>query len=80
MTPTTTRQWKVAGKDGFSSLKFTEKAEVPKLGDHDVLVNIHYASLNYRDLIITKVSLPHHNTPADPLTIPTRANTASPQI
>ena len=52
MAPTTTKQWLVAGKDGFDSLQFVEKAEIPKLGDHDVLVNIHYASLNYRDLII----------------------------
>ncbi|KAL2039989.1 hypothetical protein N7G274_007392 [Stereocaulon virgatum] len=54
MTPSTTKQWTVTGKTGFDSLKFDEKAEVPQLGDHDVLVNFHYASLNYRDLIIPK--------------------------
>jgi NADPH:quinone reductase-like Zn-dependent oxidoreductase len=60
MAPSTTKQWQVTGKDGFDSLKYDEKAEIPKLGDHDVLVNFHYASLNYRDLIIPKVhsSLP----------------------
>lgn len=56
MAPTTTKQWTVAGKDGFDSLKFEEKAQIPKLGDHDVLVHFHYVSLNYRDLIIPKVS------------------------
>ncbi|KAL2049821.1 hypothetical protein ABVK25_009916 [Lepraria finkii] len=54
MTPSTTKQWTVTGKNGFDSLKFDEKAEIPQLGDHDVLVNFHYASLNYRDLIIPK--------------------------
>ena len=55
MAPSTTKQWSIVGKDGFDSLKFEERAEIPSLGDHDVLVNFHYASLNYRDLIIPKV-------------------------
>ena len=60
MAPSTTKQWTVTGKDGFDSLSFNEKAEIPKLGDHDVLVNFHYASLNYRDLIIPKVPFKLH--------------------
>ena len=56
MAPSTTKQWTVEGKNGFDSLKFHEKADIPALGDHDVLVNFHYASLNYRDLIIPKVT------------------------
>ena len=55
MAPSTTRQWVVEGRNGFDSLKLEDKAAIPKLGDHDVLVNIHYASLNYRDLIIPMV-------------------------
>ncbi|KAL8921211.1 MAG: hypothetical protein Q9208_005822 [Pyrenodesmia sp. 3 TL-2023] len=58
MSPTTTKQWTVAGKSGFDSLKFDEKAQIPQLGDHDVLVHFHYASLNYRDLIIPKDKYP----------------------
>ncbi|KAK4693188.1 hypothetical protein P7C71_g4166, partial [Lecanoromycetidae sp. Uapishka_2] len=58
MSPSTTKQWQVTGKEGFESLKLDEKAEIPKLGDHDVLVNFHYASLNYRDLIIPKGKYP----------------------
>ncbi|KAI4205398.1 MAG: hypothetical protein LQ350_000439 [Teloschistes chrysophthalmus] len=58
MAPTTTKQWTVAGKDGFTSLKFDEKAQIPQLGDHDVLVHFHYVSLNYRDLIIPKGKYP----------------------
>ncbi|KAL8830776.1 MAG: hypothetical protein Q9170_005581 [Blastenia crenularia] len=58
MAPSTTKQWTVVGKTGFDSLKFDEKAQIPQLGDHDVLVHFHYASLNYRDLIIPKGKYP----------------------
>ena len=33
----TAKQWSVAGKEGFSSLKYSEKP-VPELGDSEVLV------------------------------------------
>jgi len=55
MAPTTTAQWTVEGKSGLDSLKFNPNAPLPKLGDHDVLVKFKAASLNYRDLVITKV-------------------------
>ena len=55
MAPTTTKQWTVQGQNGFDSLQFNEKAEVPKLGENEVLVHFYAASLNYRDLIIPKV-------------------------
>lgn len=55
MAPTSNKTWIVEGKDGFESLKFNEKGSVPEIGEHDVLVRFHYASLNYRDLIIPKV-------------------------
>lgn len=38
MAPSTTKQWKVAGKNGFDALNFEEGASVPKVGDKDVLV------------------------------------------
>jgi hypothetical protein len=38
MAPSTTRQWTVEGKSGFDALKFNEKAQVPEIGDKDVLV------------------------------------------
>jgi NADPH:quinone reductase-like Zn-dependent oxidoreductase len=50
-----TRQWTVQGQTGFDDLKFNPSAPVPKLGDHDVLVKIRFASLNFRDLVILKV-------------------------
>lgn len=67
MGPTTTKQWMVTGKDGFDCLKFTETAQIPELGDHDVLINFHYASLNYRDLIIPQGKYPF---PQKPNTVP----------
>ncbi|KAF2026409.1 alcohol dehydrogenase [Setomelanomma holmii] len=58
MAPTTTKQWTVEGQTGFDALKFNEKAQIPEIGDKDVLVKIQAASLNYRDLIIPKGKYP----------------------
>ncbi|KAF2451459.1 NAD(P)-binding protein [Karstenula rhodostoma CBS 690.94] len=58
MAPSTTKQWTVQGKDGFESLKWDEKAPVPSLGERDVLVKFHAASLNFRDLAIPKGRYP----------------------
>jgi hypothetical protein len=38
MAPSTTQQWTVQGKSGFDALKFDEKAQIPEMGDKDVLV------------------------------------------
>lgn len=50
------RQWILTGQEGFEkSLEYQEGLEVPsahELGSHDVLVTMHAASLNYRELII----------------------------
>ena len=56
--PTSTAQWIVAGESGFDSLKFQDSSPIPYQGDHDVLVHMSYASLNYRDLIIPKGQYP----------------------
>jgi hypothetical protein len=51
----TIKQWVVTGTDkGFDGLELQD-AHMPKVGDNDVLVKLHAASLNYRDLIIPKV-------------------------
>ena len=55
MAPTTTKQWTVEGQKGFDSLQFNENFEIPRLGDTECLVHFHYASLNYRDLLVSKV-------------------------
>ena len=58
MAPTHTNQWTVEGKTGFDSLKWYENVPIAKLGDTEVLVKLHAASLNYRDLIIPKNKYP----------------------
>ncbi|KAH8088180.1 hypothetical protein HD553DRAFT_282035 [Filobasidium floriforme] len=59
MAPQTQKQWTVQGiaKD-FSNLTLNKEAAIPELGDHDVLVKFHGASLNYRDLVIAKGQYP----------------------
>ncbi|KJK77267.1 hypothetical protein H634G_07006 [Metarhizium anisopliae BRIP 53293] len=58
--PQTVKQWNVTSHDGtagFDALAFSEQ-QVPRLGDSEVLVKMHAASLNYRDLIIPQGSYP----------------------
>lgn len=52
--PKTTKQWTLEGYNGFDSLKLNESAPVQQPSDNEVLVKLHAASLNYRDLIIPK--------------------------
>ncbi|KAL4939317.1 hypothetical protein BDV06DRAFT_231108 [Aspergillus oleicola] len=63
-----TPAWHLTGQSGTGSLKFDPEVPLPPLGPHDVLVRIHAASLNYRDLAIAngKLSLPL-NPPKTPL-------------
>ncbi|KAL4950686.1 hypothetical protein BDW69DRAFT_171527 [Aspergillus filifer] len=67
MAPSTQKQWSVNNTEqDFDSLKF-EDAQVPTVGENDVLVKLHAASLNYRDLIIPKGKYPFAlNTPVVP--------------
>ncbi|GJN69239.1 hypothetical protein PCL_02322 [Purpureocillium lilacinum] len=63
--PKTTKQWTVTsqdGKDGFNALKFSEE-QLSELGDSQVLVKLHAASLNYRDLIIPLGKYPFATVP-----------------
>jgi hypothetical protein len=61
MAPTC-EQWRVTGKSGFQDLKL-HNVPIPKPGDHEVLMQWKYGSLNYRDLIIPKASgAPSKNT------------------
>ena len=53
--PSTTKQWAVEGQKGFDSLQLNENAPIPDLGDTECLVRWYYVSLNYRDLLVTKV-------------------------
>ncbi|CAD6448710.1 aa8abae2-8209-40f0-a2b6-d5b51edec369 [Sclerotinia trifoliorum] len=56
--PTTTKLWRAKGTDGFHCLEYDGQAELPALGDNDVLVKFHGASLNYRDLVMVKGQYP----------------------
>ncbi|KAJ8060650.1 hypothetical protein OCU04_010957 [Sclerotinia nivalis] len=56
--PKTTKVWRVQGQDGFHCLEYDTQAALPALGDNDVLVKFHGASLNYRDLVIPKGQYP----------------------
>jgi NADPH:quinone reductase-like Zn-dependent oxidoreductase len=54
MAPTAMKQWTISDtKNGFDDLKFEDVA-IPRVGENEVLVKLHAASLNYRDLIIPK--------------------------
>ncbi|KAI0398023.1 hypothetical protein F5Y17DRAFT_258999 [Xylariaceae sp. FL0594] len=56
--PTKMKQWVVEGTGKeFETLKCVE-AEVPKVGENEVLVKLRAASLNYRDLIIPRGMYP----------------------
>lgn len=50
-----TDAWTLNSQNGIESLKFVRDILLPPLNAHEVLVKIHAASLNYRDLAITKV-------------------------
>ncbi|KAJ6104491.1 hypothetical protein N7523_010811 [Penicillium sp. IBT 18751x] len=59
MAPATMKQWLVEGKEkDFDGLVLNKAAPVPKVGENEVLVKLHAASLNYRDLIIPKGKYP----------------------
>ncbi|KAJ9482660.1 hypothetical protein VN97_g10772 [Penicillium thymicola] len=50
------RRWVLTGQEGFeTSLEYQQDVKIPsphELGSHDVLVRMHAASLNYRELVI----------------------------
>lgn len=54
------RGWILASQEGFeASLQYQENVKIPspdELGANEVLVKIHAASLNYREIQIAKVN------------------------
>jgi hypothetical protein len=80
MAPNTMKQWNVHGQDGFESLKWTENASVPTLGERDVLVKCKflqfYNHIKNRGVANNDQSTLHPSTSG---TSPSpRANTPSP--
>ncbi|KAL7894241.1 hypothetical protein HDV63DRAFT_412861 [Trichoderma sp. SZMC 28014] len=57
MVTTMNRQWRLNGFTGFDSLVLKED-RIPEIGGSDVLVRWKYASLNYRDLVVSKGTYP----------------------
>jgi NADPH:quinone reductase and related Zn-dependent oxidoreductases len=49
-----TRAWILKEQKGIDSLEVVERT-ISAVGDFDVLVKLHAASLNYRDIVIAKV-------------------------
>lgn len=49
------KEWRLEGQKGIESLVCGESTLPTELQDHEVLIKIHAASLNYRDLAIAKV-------------------------
>jgi NADPH:quinone reductase-like Zn-dependent oxidoreductase len=56
-TPRTTKAWTVEGHGSFHCLKFDKERILPELSDNEVLVKLHAASLNYRDIMIPLVTM-----------------------
>lgn len=54
--PTHTAKWTLPSQNGIESLTYEQEALIPDLKEGEVLVQLHAASLNYRDLVITKVT------------------------
>ena len=48
-------RWTLESQNGLEGLRYTEGQTLPDLGAEDVVVKIHAASLNYRDVAIAKV-------------------------
>ncbi|TKA82251.1 hypothetical protein B0A55_01694 [Friedmanniomyces simplex] len=48
------KQWQLSTTRGIDGLKFVEDASIGQVGDEDVLVEMHAASLNFMDLFVAK--------------------------
>ncbi|KAK5171943.1 uncharacterized protein LTR77_003580 [Saxophila tyrrhenica] len=51
-------QWTLPEANGIDSLKLVQSAPIGPLGDNEVAVELHAASLNYRELVIAKNAFP----------------------
>lgn len=56
MAPNTFKQWILRDANGLESLHLSSATIPSTIGDYDVLVNLHFASLNYRDILIAQAS------------------------
>ncbi|QYS97762.1 PKS_ER domain-containing protein [Trichoderma simmonsii] len=54
MAQNTFKQWVLRDANGVESLHLSSATIPSTIGDYDVLVNLHFASLNYRDILIAQ--------------------------
>ncbi|KAK8861384.1 hypothetical protein IAR55_002203 [Kwoniella newhampshirensis] len=52
------QRWRLHGKDGVDALHLEQDSFVPKLGEHEVLLEIQAVSLNYRDIAMISGQYP----------------------
>lgn len=57
MTPRTYTQWTLNGQRGIESLVQCQADYPTEIGPHEVLVKIHAASLNYREIVLANVRI-----------------------
>ncbi|KAI1082356.1 putative alcohol dehydrogenase [Whalleya microplaca] len=63
--PLANSRWILSSQNGLDSLQYQQVTPVrPDIGPEDVLVEIHAASLNYRDLVIAKANSDRLDSPA----------------
>lgn len=65
MSPKTSPAWILSEQKGIDSLQLVQENIIPEIGENDVLVKIHAASLNYRDIVIAKVHLSSSQRPCE---------------
>lgn len=56
-TPRKNKAWVLNSQDGPESLELKSELPLPTLKDDEVLVKLHAASLNHRELVIAKVRM-----------------------
>jgi hypothetical protein len=66
MTPKTSPAWILSEQKGIDSLQLVQENPIPEVGEYDVLLKIHAASLNYRDIVVAKVHVSPLNRPYEP--------------
>jgi NADPH:quinone reductase-like Zn-dependent oxidoreductase len=61
--PSSQKKWIINGTtQGLDEFQLTEGV-VPEVDDYGVLVKLHAAALNYRDILIPTVSVPRSKNP-----------------
>ncbi|RFU74621.1 alcohol dehydrogenase [Trichoderma arundinaceum] len=58
MASNTFKQWILPDAKGFNSLQISSATIPSDVGDYEVLINFHFASLNYRDIVVAQGNNP----------------------